>query len=759
MNGSKDVILRIPKSVEEDTLGYRDQVKRFLDGRTSPVAFRAYRVPMGIYEQRASGTYMVRIRIGAGQVLPSQLERVARLSKTYGNGIVHVTTRQDLQIHEVRIEDTPDVLEGLLEAGLSSRGGGGNTVRNISACPRAGVCPKEEFDIAPYAIATAEYLLQDRSSFNLPRKYKIAFSGCSADCAFASVADLGFFAHIRDGIKGFSVYGAGGLGSNPAVAVKIEDFVKSREIFKVAEAIKRVFDKYGDRSNKHKARLRYVLARVGAEEFIRLYKKEKEILDTEGLPYEPPEIRNLGSVDGVPDSSDSIDERYSNVSPEKIAGRYTVRLRLRNGDIPADDLEKVFVIAAKYGQDFVRTTQFQDLLITGVAKEDIEKINSELKELSIDTFGDSIPKIVACAGASTCRLGLCLSRGLADAISNEFRQTEMLANDSETVIRISGCPNSCGHHYIGRIGLQGKAKRINGRLMPFYDVLVNAQTVEGQAHLAEKIGTVPAKRVPDLLRQSLREGSIDEDNLRTLTAQYSHINTKLFSEDDYYDFGSNELFSLAGRGPGECGAGVMDVIKVDIDEAKDAIKTVPMSSDNIYRAIVAITRALLVKFGLEPKKDREIFALFSKHLIEPGWVKSQSQQLLDEAIDWHLGEIESIDDLLPLVQDLIQRVEELFLSLDASLQFKAEPIGQNISSKQAEEKKNLIDLRGVVCPLNFVKAKIELENVEIGDVLEVLLDEGEPVQNVPVSFVEQGHKVMAIENLNGHFCVRVRREK
>ena len=303
MDNKRRPILQIPDSVVEDTSGYRGQVEKFLQGQTSPVAFRAYRVPMGIYEQRTAGKYMVRIRIGAGMVLPFQLERVAELSKTYGDGIIHVTTRQDIQIHRVNIEDTPDVLERLLEVGLSSRGGGGNTVRNVTACARAGVCPKEEFDVAPYAVAAAEYLLQDRSSFNLPRKYKIVFSGCSADCAYASVADVGFFAHCRNGVKGFSVYAGGGLGPNAAVAVKIEDFVEGREIFEVAEAVKRLFDKHGDRANKHKARLRYVLARVGAEEFVELYKKEREILKTDGLSGKPPEIHAIDSDYRVAEAS------------------------------------------------------------------------------------------------------------------------------------------------------------------------------------------------------------------------------------------------------------------------------------------------------------------------------------------------------------------------------------------------------------------------------------------------------------------------
>ena len=733
--------MRITKSVKEDTLAYRGQVEKFLQGETSPVAFRAYRVPMGIYEQRTAGKHMVRIRIGAGLVLPYQLEQIAELSKTYGNGILHITTRQDIQIHEVNIEDTPDVLEGLLEVGLSPRGGGGNTVRNVTACPQAGVCPKEEFDVAGYAIATAEYLLQDRSSFNLPRKYKIVFSGCSKDCAYACVADLGFFAHLKNGVKGFSVYAAGGQGSNPAVAVKIEDFIKAQEVFAVAEAIKRLFDKHGDRANKHQARLRYVLARLGVEEFVKLYQKERQILKVDGLPFEPPQIRDIASAYPVPEDS------------------VTVRLWLKNGDIPTDDLNKVGQIATKYGQRLVRTTQLQDLLITAVAQKDIDKVNSELKGLSIDVLDDGSGKIVTCAGASTCKLGLCLSRGLSDAISSRLSQAGFSANLSEMIIRISGCPNSCGHHYIADIGFQGKAKRVNGKLMPCYDVLAGARTVEGDAHLAERIGTVSAKRIPDLLAEALSNGTVEKERLRSLTAEYSGLGEKSFPDDYYYDYGATEPFSLAGRGPGECGAGVMDVIKVDIDEAKDAIKSAPAGSENVYKAIVAAARALLVTFGLEPKKDRDIFAAFSKHLIEPGWMEPAIQQLLDDALDWRMGDIESIDDLLEQVEDLVNRVEELFLSLDANLKFRAEPVVQKTNVKTNVTENHIVDLRGVACPLNFVKAKLELEKLQAGDILEVLLDEGEPARNAPASFAEQGQEIIEVKNLGRYFSVKVRRRK
>jgi len=736
MGRKTEMILRIPDSVKEEMLNYRGRVEAFLRGEISPVSFRAYRVPMGVYEQRMAGKYMVRIRVGAGLALPSQLERIAQLAKRYGNDILHVTTRQDIQIHDVDIEDTPDVMEGLLEAGLSPRGGGGNTVRNITACPEAGVCSEEVFDVAPYAIAMAEYLLQDKSSFNLPRKFKVVFSGCSKDCAFASVADLGFFAHLKDGVKGFAVFAGGGLGANPAVATRIEEFVEASQIFEVAEAVKKLFDTYGDRTNKHKARLRYVVARFGPGMFLKLYQTERELVRSGGLPYQPPIIRSTGDLYPPPESS------------------VTIRLRLKHGDIPVEDLAAVGRIASRYGQGLVRTTQLQDLLITGVTPGDVETVNRELKQLSINVFADGAPKIVACAGASTCKLGLCLSRGLADAVAEKLRPHGL----AETVIRISGCPNSCGHHYIGQVGFQGKARRINGRLMPFYDVFVGANIVEGEAQLAKKVGTVPARQVPDLLERVVADGVLDAAKLEELAGKCSELPDEL-EDEYYYDWGSEEVFSLAGRGPGECGAGVVDVIRLDIDEAKDALRDESRDNEGVYRAVVAAARALLVIFGLEPKKDREVFAAFREHLIEPGWVKPETQELIDQALDWRLGDKESIEQLRQEAEELVGRIEELFLSLDANLRFRAKPVASKKTVTAGKADSNVIDLRGVACPLNFVKAKLELEKLKVGDVLEVLLDEGEPVRNAPASFAEQGHEVLEVKNVGDYYRVKVRRKK
>ena len=797
MSETQQYILHIPDNVREDSLAYRAQVEKFLKGDTSAAAFRAYRVPMGIYEQRTSDRYMVRVRIAAGLVLPHQLYRIAALSKKYGNGIIHITTRQDIQIHDVGIEDTPDILESLLEVNLSPRGGGGNTVRNITACPQAGFCIKENFNAAPYAVALAGYLLADNSSFNLPRKFKVAFSGCSDDCAYASVADLGFFAHIKDGAKGFAVYAGGGLGPNPLVATKIEEFIKDSEIFQTAEAVKRLFDKYGDRLNKSKARLRYVLAKAGPEEFVRMYKQELAEVRKTGLSSTIPQLRS--------------------VTPPQIKELSYVTVRLIHGDIPADDLIKVARIAETFGQGPIRTTQRQDIIIAGISSGSFDKTLDELrqvKSVSVAAKMDAharagspcyaAPPIVVCTGAATCKLGLCLSKNLADAIAAELEKKNVARpslrlhsgqawpylhglearatkEDEDFVIKISGCPNSCGSHHIALLGFEGTAKRIGGRLMPFYNVLGGAQIREGSAKLAERFGAIAAKKIPQFVGEALEDG-LDKKRIAELVDKYSKL-PDVVPEDYFFDFGQNQPFSLAGRGPGECGAGVMDVIRVDINQAKDAIAEAigaqTGKNEEVYKALVAAARALLVIFGLEPKKDREVFSAFAEHLIKPGWVRSQTQQILDSALDWRMGDKASIENLLPEVRELIERIESLFASLDSNLKFRVEPYGYQKSEDRGQKTEDggqktedggqksevgregsihSIDLRGVACPMNFVKAKLELEKINVGEILEILLDEGEPVANVPASFTEQGEEVLEIEKRQNFYCVKVRRK-
>ncbi|MDO8682196.1 MAG: sulfurtransferase TusA family protein [Armatimonadota bacterium] len=786
---------RIPESVIEDTKAFRFEVEKRLRGDTSPVAFRAIRVPMGIYEQRENDTFMVRVRGAAGVFLSHQIKRIAELAEKFGNGIVHVTTRQDLQIHRVLISDTPAILDSLLEVGLSPRGGGGNTVRNVSACRLAGVCVDEVFDVTPYAIALTEYLTTDRANFNLPRKFKAAFSGCGKDCALCSVADLGFFAHERDGIKGFSVYAGGGMGAHSALSVLIEEFIPAESIFMVAEAVKQLFDKYGDRSNRHKARLRYVLERVGADEFRRLYREELEAAKVSGKGFPETTIRlwswggdseirpwdSVVSGHPCPDTNAAIEgvldisgkgfpettARGKNAIPQKQAGLFTIPIPLQFGDIESAKLSALAEIVDRFAGGEIRTTQDQDLQLRNIPESSLDDLYNALREIDEALVSAQSIRAVACAGASTCKLGLCLSRGLAGALESELRDID---SPLDAPIRISGCPNSCGQHPVAPIGLYGTAKRVNGKIMPFYTVVAGGRLAEGEAKLAELVARVPAKAVPSMLkefllaaRDELRQNETPDDlierwgadYLRKLGEKYEKAPSYDEAPEFYRDFGKDEDFSLAGVGPGECGAGVMDVIALDIDAAKRAL-----GSNDLYEAVVSAARALLVTRGLEPKKDREVFAAFTEHFIDPGWISHEAHWILNAAVDFKLGDLDTLQSLRGQIHALVERVELLSQSLDSNLNFRVEKIENGADETGNSDNNgsvNELDLRGVACPMNFVRAKLQLEQIETGEILDILLDDGEPVRNVPASFAEQGEEVLSVKSESKHFRVRIRK--
>jgi sulfite reductase (ferredoxin) len=665
--------LRLPERVRRDVAGYRDQVECFERGEINAAAFRVFRVPMGVYEHRESGRFMVRVRLGAGLALPHQLEHIAGLAERYGDGAVHVTTRQDLQIHDVALADTVPIQESLLEVGLSARGGGGNTVRNVTACPRASVCPTAAFDVAPYALAAAEHLLQLDRSYSLPRKYKIAFSGCGEDCAFAAVNDLGFFAHVRDGRTGFSVYAGGGLGSQPAAGVQIEEFVEPDALPLIAEAIERLFDRLGDRANKNRARLRFVLRRLGAEAFVAEYRQDKAALLQEGLGGPRVAVRPLpAAVTGTGTQSAAAVAAPVGCLPERDPDRVTVVVQLQNGRLPAPDLRVVAALARTAGVGVVVATQQQDLLIIGVARARVEEARAELAKLSVPVRA-RVPKVVACAGASTCKLGMCLSPALAKAV--EARLSDVDTHRGPTEIRISGCANSCGNHSIAGLGLEGRARRSHGRLLPLYEILWGGRVGESRATFAERLGSVPASVVPELLADIYRRGLHETGEVRALVAEYARVPEPV-PESYYVDVGCTEPFSLEGRGPAECGAGVLDVVRADIDEASAALVAAEGASglaqdQAVAKAALASGRALLPLVGKDTRSAAEVFQAVRVHLIEPGWVAPPVGQLLTAVETWTSGPRESLSGHLATARQFAARTRELFTSLDANLKFQA----------------------------------------------------------------------------------------
>ena len=515
-----DSLLIVPDRVRRETADYGGEVRRFLRGELAPAAFSAYAASMGVYEHRERGHYMTRIRLGAGLVLADQLDRIAGLSDELGDGIVHATTRQALQLHGLSVEGTVLAQEALLAIGLAARGGGGNTLRNITACPRASVCPKARFDVAPYSIAVAEHLLAHPNSIGLPRKFKIAFSGCADDCAFASVTDVGFFAKDRGGEPGFAVYAAGGLGTRPGTGMLVENFIPASEVFQVAEALLNLFHRLGDRLNRRQARLRFVLDRLGTEGFLAEYETEKARLAADGLHAQPPAIRSLPFAcvpgDGPLQDVNATDGFLA----ERDSGRCTLVLRLPGGNLLSADLRKVAGMARDLGAGVVIITQQQDIHIPGIPVGSIAETRQRLGALSFDAR--ALPtKVVACTGARTCKLGI----GWAPALAKEIEQALSARNVRIPLpeIRLSGCPNQCANHSLAALGFEGRLKRHGDKSMPCYDVFLGGKVTEGQARLGQRLGTLPSKVVPSFVVDLAALASLDPETVRPILDRHAAL--------------------------------------------------------------------------------------------------------------------------------------------------------------------------------------------------------------------------------------------
>ena len=773
-NSQSQGTYRLPDALAEDLANMEKMVAQFKEGSISAAQFRAFRVPLGVYEQRQDGAFMLRVRLPAGGLLPGQMRVAAEVSTEYGNGVLHITTRQDIQVHEVPLENIHPALTQMAPAKLSTKGGGGNTVRNISACCDAGVCPREAFDVTPYALALTEYLMADPLSFRLPRKYKIAFSGCSQDCAGATVNDLGFIATQKEGKLGFTAYIGGGMGSAGRVSDLFEEFISADEIHLMAEAVKRVFDKHGNRKDKHQARLRFLIRQIGLDRFRALYAAELNGLykaETAALavselpaPQQPQDIPNAKPLEAFPAW------RTSNTLPQKQTGYYLVHIPLFLGDIAADTLKKLADIVAQHGERMVRTTQSQNLVLRWAHEDELPALHRSLAALGLaETLPPILRNLVPCAGAATCRLGICLSRGLARAIHGQLIKSDLeLESLGDLNIHISGCPNSCGRHPVGRIGLFGAARRVGGKLAPHYILQLGGKVTAGETRFAQGKLAVPARNVPTLITEFLRLFSEapefpdydaflkahTEEALKSLAEKYG--SAPAFDEDKnyYYDWDADDLFSLAGRGPGECSAGVFDLIQVDLAGAAEAFQ-----SGRLFAATVLAARSLLATQGLEAANDAEALRLFATHFVDKGLVRESFNALLDQALAV-AGFPEPDQELAPAeVKALVQAVQGLYENMDQSLRFHATPQTQTCTLQTCALQSDApvmvqtaseyvsadreADFRGVACPLNYVKTKLLLEQMSSGEVLSVLLDQ-DGARNVPQSTKQDGNNVLSV---------------
>jgi len=761
---------RLPESATEDLDDLKAKVAQYQAGAISDAQFRVFRVPLGIYEQRQKGRYMLRIRLPGGGALPGQMRALAAASREYGNGVIHMTTRQDAQVHDVPLDNVHPALEHLAQAGLSAKGGGGNTVRNITACPGGGVCAHETFDLSPCAVALTEYLLPDSLSYQLPRKYKIALAGCARDCGGATVSDLGCIAKRRDGELGFTVYVGGGMGARSRPADRLEDFVPADEIHLVAEAVKRVFDQHGNRKNRHKARLRFLLDQIGLERFRELYHAELDALRAAGIP--PLQVRELPLAErpvpepGPEPSAGFARWREKNVRPQRQQGYHMVDIPLVLGNIPWDTLEKLAGVVDRHGEGLVRGTLGQELVIRWVHENELPVVHRKLADLGLAGMVTPIlSAMTSCSGTATCPLGLCRSSGLSQAIDEALVQSGLdLDEFGALTIKISGCPDSCGRHPVADIGFFGAARRVNGHLVPHYILQLGGRVGEGDTRFAEGKTAVPARNVPALVVDLLRAyrqspqfpnyGPFLEAGGRDAAARLAAERTSLppFEKDpaSYRDWGSDEAFSLAGRGPGECGAGVFDLIEVDLAGTKEALE-----AGRLAAAAVLAARALLVTQGQEAEDDAHALRLFTQHFVDAGLVPESLRCVVEQALA-SVGAPEperAFEGDAEETRALVDAVKELYDNMDPSLRFSpvvregrqppetGPPSAEGPSAGEALAGREE-DLLGLACSLSYVKTKRMLDQVPAGQVVAVLLDQ-DGARNVPESVARDGHEVLA----------------
>jgi sulfite reductase beta subunit-like hemoprotein len=523
------------------------------------------------------------VKVAAGALKPSQLRVLAAIGDQYSTGRGHLTTRENVQFHFVKLENVPAAMRLLADCGLTTREACGNTVRNVTACPVAGICSGEAFDVTPYALGVSRYLLRHPDFHDLPRKFKIAFSGCEDDggCAVAGIHDVGLIAQVRGSNgtarRGFKVLVGGGLGSLPTEAAVLVDFLPEEELLPTIEAVLRVFSETGNRKNKFKARLKFVLREKGIEELRRLVfetrktsKAPAEVF-TVPSPVRPalvtiaPEPLTSASVDV---STDSEYDRWAehNLMPQRQAGYGAIWIKLPAGTFHSAQMRGLADLLEKHDLAGIRIAINQDLVIPWVPFDRVRAIYNQLRGLDLATPGArTISDVTGCPGATTCNLGITRSLTLADVLSRELEGY----SDPEIQklrIKISGCPNSCGHHHIADIGFYGNVRKIADQQAPYYQLLLGGKVDAGGVRFGRQIMAVPARPIPAILRELLAFYQHDRGHGESFSSWVGRTPDKTIverlrplvevtnsTEGIFLDWGDTETFSLK-LGRGECAA-------------------------------------------------------------------------------------------------------------------------------------------------------------------------------------------------------------
>ncbi|PZX59832.1 sulfite reductase (ferredoxin) [Algoriphagus ratkowskyi] len=638
--------------VEQDIIDLENKIALFNGGNIDEEKFRSLRLARGIYGQRQPGVQMIRIKLPYGRVSSDQLRRICKVSDEYSTGRLHITTRQDIQIHYVSLDRTPELWAELERDDVTIREACGNTVRNVTASETAGIDPNEPFDVTPYADAVFKYFLRNPISQEMGRKFKISFSSSDEDTGLSYLHDLGFIPKVKviDGVevRGFKVMLGGGLGSQPRHAELYTDFIPADQIIPFGEAVIRIFDRHGERAKRMKARMKFLIKDMGLEAFLELVENEKKALPFKSYPID---FEAYEAAQNLPDApAAKVEEelgldfenfKLTNILPQKQDGYVSIGVRVTLGDFYTDQARKLADLVEKYASGEVRFTLRQNFLIRDVREDLIPFFYKELKEIGLASAGyNSLGDITACPGTDTCNLGIASSTGIAAELEKVIlAEYPQYLKNQELVIKISGCMNACGQHNMAHIGFQGMSMKSGKVVIPALQVLLGGGNMgDGNGRFADKVTKIPSKRGPQALRVLLDDFEENANGLDFLS-YYDEKGQIYFYEllkelgdastvtpADYVDWGNTEDYKIA-VGVGECAGVVLDLVATLLLEAKEKIDIAQKCldegrwSDSIYHhyaGLINAAKAILLSESLSANSYANIIAQFDEAFVASG---------------------------------------------------------------------------------------------------------------------------------------------
>ncbi|MDG1038258.1 MAG: HEPN domain-containing protein [Polaribacter sp.] len=634
--------------VEKDIVELADKIAAFNNLQIDEEKFRSLRLARGVYGQRQKGVQMIRIKLPYGKVMSNQLRRISEVSDEYSRGRLHITTRQDIQIHHVDLERTPELWAKLERDDVTLREACGNVVRNVTASETAGIDIDEPFDVSPYADALYKFFLRNPICQEMGRKFKVSFSSTDEDTGLSYLHDLGYIAKIKNGVRGFKVMVAGGLGSQPRHAETLFEFLPSDKIIPLMEGVLRVFDRFGERKSRAKARMKFLLKDIGLDAFRNLIEQEQKAIefktiaiDAESYVVSKP-VKIKAPEVNIKDQAAFDLWKSTNLIPQKQKGYYAIGIKVLLGDFYTDKARLLADLVETYAAGEIRLTLRQNIVIPFVKKDLLPLFYSELKKLEFVEVGyNKAVDITACPGTDTCNLGISSSTGIAKelekVIAAEYPQ--YLKNE-DLVIKISGCMNACGQHNMANIGFQGMTVKTPDKLVaPALQVLLGGGNLgDGSGVFADKVVKVPSKRGPEALRRVFNDYE-ENGNGQKFVSYYKEKGGKYFydllndlqdvsnlTQEDFIDWGEEKKY-LKAIGVGECAGVVIDLIATLFLESDEKIENANEAFQNglysgaiyyAYQSIVNSAKASLLAAEKKTNTHASIISQFDEEFISSG---------------------------------------------------------------------------------------------------------------------------------------------